>query len=295
MPLDSLNIRGKVWTPVDQGIFPFGRISEFNHDIIIWYTGQTATNNILPAEQESLMTFLDTGGRLLISGQNIGEELYNTPFYRNYLHARLVSNSNPATRSYPDPADSLGNGMGRLFTSGGAQNQYSRDVIEADSVAHRFLYYDSTLVNGAGVWYNDPLNNSKIIYLGFGIEAVHKPPSWSGFMSRKALLSHFLNWFGLAGIGERTDDEVTVDKIDIYPNPARRRLQISIGHSAKSIGLKIYDISGRLIRSFTLGPIPSALCWDCTDHAGRRVPAGVYFVRFENAGRTATRKAVILK
>jgi hypothetical protein len=304
VPLDSLNIRGKVWTPVDQGVFPFSRINEFNHDIIIWYTGQTATNNIIPAEQESLITFLEGGGRLLISGQNIGEELNNSPFYRNYLHARLVSNSNPATRSYPDPVDSLGNGMGRLFTSGGAQNQYSRDVIDADSLAHRFLYYDSTLVNGAGIWYNDPLNNSKIIYLGFGIEAVHKPPSWTGFMSRKALLSHFLNWFGLTGIGERTDDEVTVNKFELYPNPARSILNIQFmfqdaGCMNNNLSVKIYDINGRLVKSFSisqsLSPNPSALTWRCEDNAGRRVPAGVYFVRLENSGRTATRKAIILK
>jgi len=71
--------------------------------------------------------------------------------------------------------------------------------------------------------------------------------------------------------------------VTICPNPARRRVEFKfnpgIGQTAKSIALKIYDISGRLVKYFyyALSPNPSALAWDGTDQAGQVVPAGVYF------------------
>jgi photosystem II stability/assembly factor-like uncharacterized protein len=87
--------------------------------------------------------------------------------------------------------------------------------------------------------------------------------------------------------------------LQAYPNPARRRIEFKLNpgkvHSAERIELKIYDISGRLIRSFTLCPMPSALCWNGTDQSGRPVPAGVYLVRLSNAGNTAQIKLTLLK
>jgi photosystem II stability/assembly factor-like uncharacterized protein len=83
------------------------------------------------------------------------------------------------------------------------------------------------------------------------------------------------------------------------PNPARNRIKIKFNpgqeHSAERIELKIYDITGRLIRSFTLCPMPYALTWDGTDQSGQPVPAGVYLVRLSNGGKTAQIKLILLK
>jgi len=98
--------------------------------------------------------------------------------------------------------------------------------------------------------------------------------------------------YGLVGIGEETGNAASATYFNITPNPFRTKTNIRIGQSAKSIGkdnehrkegkeLQIYDISGRWIRSFTLGPMPYALCWNGTDQNGRSVPPGVYFVALD--------------
>ncbi len=73
--------------------------------------------------------------------------------------------------------------------------------------------------------------------------------------------------------------------LEIYPNPFRKLINISFstGQSAKGIALKIYDVSGRLVRFFNLAsdflPLASTISWDGMDNNNRRVSEGVYFVR----------------
>ena len=303
VPLDSLGIVSKVWTAVNQGLCPLSRICEFDHPVIIWYSGAADANTVTPAEQDSLTAFLATGGRLLITGQNIGQEIGGTPFYRDILHARFVNPTTASTRCYPDLADSLGAGMERLFTSGGASNQTSRDVIAADSFAHEFLYYDSTLTSGAGIWFRDFTTDYRAVTLGFGAEAVHKPASWTGYMSRKNFLAHILNWFGLTGIEERDGGKPSASIFVIYPNPSRGQFEFKLDpatrNNTKGTVFNIYDATGRFVRSLCFPGEPHyvsyPLYWDCTDQLGRRVSPGVYFVRFMSGGKTKTKKAVIIQ
>jgi flagellar hook assembly protein FlgD len=56
--------------------------------------------------------------------------------------------------------------------------------------------------------------------------------------------------------------------------------------------LKIYDVTGRLVKNFSLPTshfsLPTSVVWDGTDDIGRRVPQGVYFVRFVAVGHSGT-------
>jgi flagellar hook assembly protein FlgD len=84
----------------------------------------------------------------------------------------------------------------------------------------------------------------------------------------------------------------------VYPSIAQREVRIdySIGHSEESGALKIYDASGRVVKSFTLGPSSSALSirWNGTDDAQRDVPTGIYFVRLETASEQLVEKIVLI-
>jgi hypothetical protein len=101
-------------------------------------------------------------------------------------------------------------------------------------------------------------------------------------------------------------DQVQTPLIAVAPNPFRTATYINIEHSAESIGkskeqisepseLQIYDIQGRLIRSFTLSALPFALCWNGTDHNGRSVPDGVYLFALRTPSATVYVKVVRLK
>ncbi|MGQ9664229.1 MAG: C25 family cysteine peptidase [bacterium] len=88
-----------------------------------------------------------------------------------------------------------------------------------------------------------------------------------------------------------------------YPNPFRHCLLIELkidSHSQLAhYALKIYDATGRLVKSFypesfTQHQKPSII-WFGDDDSGHKLPAGVYFIRFEAAAYQKVEKAVILR
>ena len=62
------------------------------------------------------------------------------------------------------------------------------------------------------------------------------------------------------------------------------------------VALRIYDISGRLVRSLTAGTVQDAgrysLDWDGRDDAGVATATGLYFSRLEAGGVSDTRRLV---
>ncbi|MCK4250150.1 T9SS type A sorting domain-containing protein [candidate division WOR-3 bacterium] len=101
--------------------------------------------------------------------------------------------------------------------------------------------------------------------------------------------------------------------ITLMPNPFRNKLNIKFrkGHpdritrssygtgSAEGIELKIYDVSGRIIRSFNLAsglvPLASTVSWDGKDDLGNRIAAGVYFIKLNYESDNVIKKVVKIK
>ncbi|MEO0226888.1 MAG: M14 family zinc carboxypeptidase [candidate division WOR-3 bacterium] len=90
----------------------------------------------------------------------------------------------------------------------------------------------------------------------------------------------------------------------VFPNPFRDRLDIryrvpDTGDVGQGFSLAIYDVSGRVVRSFNLESSiqnqVSSVVWDGTDDSGRRLPAGVYFVRLEAGDFKKVEKAILLR
>ncbi len=98
-------------------------------------------------------------------------------------------------------------------------------------------------------------------------------------------------------------------RLVVYPTVSRSRVNIaySMGSAAQfggaeSMELKIYDILGRSIKSFTLssatnlgGSCAQGVVWDGLDANGRPVPEGVYFVQMISHAGTEVRKFVLVK
>jgi len=69
------------------------------------------------------------------------------------------------------------------------------------------------------------------------------------------------------------------------PNPFRNRLALSLtGLSGQAVTATVDDVTGRRVRAFHLVPQNgrASWVWDGTDNHGRRVAAGIYFVRVAN-------------
>jgi flagellar hook assembly protein FlgD len=89
--------------------------------------------------------------------------------------------------------------------------------------------------------------------------------------------------------------------LEVYPNPFKKRLDIRWtiedgGCKAQNLSLKIYDVTGRLVRDFDLlssiNYLTSSIIWSGMDSQGRYVPSGVYFVKFEHNQQSRIEKIV---
>ena len=84
-----------------------------------------------------------------------------------------------------------------------------------------------------------------------------------------------------------------------YPNPTRGSVRIEFAlPSAGSTTLRVYDLSGREIRTLVDGPIPAgahSIRWDGRSASGVAVKPGLYFYSLRTAGKDVTRRVVLVR
>ena len=81
------------------------------------------------------------------------------------------------------------------------------------------------------------------------------------------------------------------------PNPLKREAKIEYEVPSRGdISIKIYDASGRLVRTLEQGEVDAgqhSVVWRRDDADGKPVPTGTYFYVLESAGHSISRKAVV--
>ena len=109
------------------------------------------------------------------------------------------------------------------------------------------------------------------------------------------------------GAIEETRNQIQEAKLKVYPNPFSKLTYIKFqAPSSKSqITLCIYDVSGRLVRSFDpeglrtegLFDYPTIkqsghIIWNGVDNTGQKLPSGVYFIHLENYENSLIEKVI---
>ena len=159
-----------------------------NYRVVVWLTGDDLWNTLTSADQANLKSYLDAGGRLFLSGQNIGYDLVHTgnlssiAFYRDYLHAdyiRYDSNSDTLEGMVSDP---IGDGLTIGISGGdGANNQrYPSEIAPHDDNATPIFTYTG---NGCGAIRADN-GIHKVVYVAFGFEAINNTEDRNTVMDR---------------------------------------------------------------------------------------------------------------
>jgi hypothetical protein len=298
---DTLSLSYCTWRRQTQGPVPISKLSEFRENLIVWYTGLTRHGTLDTADMDSLSRFLDSGGRLFITGQDIGQELDLTRSFQDTLHARLVNDSAQLYYALGNHADSLGAQFGPTQTAGlqGANNQTSRDAIAPDSLAHAFLLYDTLTPDTAGIYYRDPRTGSRIIYLGFGFEALNRPTGHPAFDSRVTFFQKCHDWLiGASGLDENFAVRNPQFALTVSPNPFTQSLDPSISFSvpaAGNVSLRLYDISGRLVSTLVSGCRAAGSYSYSLLTTRYSLARGVYILRLATGNRVLCRKLVKLR
>jgi hypothetical protein len=100
------------------------------------------------------------------------------------------------------------------------------------------------------------------------------------------------------GIGEFVNIDIQHVRFELSPNPFRDKLRIVLkGPERHEAELKIYDVSGRLVKQYSwLDSIQqNQMYWDGHDTFGRELAGGVYFLKFQAGDYCTTEKVLLIK
>lgn len=254
------------------------------------------------AEAATLVAYANSGGRIYLEG---GDVWYYDPLVYGYDFCPLFG-----INAVADGSSDLGPvaGQSGTFTNQmdfvyAGENSFM-DHISPGGTGAFLIFKDGDSLWDCGVARD--AGTFKTVGTSFELGSLVDA---SGVSTRRALVDSIMKFFGIALVtSEETGGRHVVPMfLKAAPNPFHGRVNInfSIAHSAtlsggaKSIALQIYDIAGRLTKSFSfpsaLSPMPSALIWDGSDQSGRSVPAGIYFIRLEAGDSRQVEKIILVK
>jgi hypothetical protein len=117
------------------------------------------------------------------------------------------------------------------------------------------------------------------------------------------------SFFTIIGTGiveeiSNSQSSISNKQLTIFPNPFTDKVEINLGMydvgcKMYETSLSIYDVSGRLVRSFSLFSPHSSLItnvsWDGRDGKGNLVPPGVYFAKLSAGDFTSMKKMLLIR
>ncbi len=152
---DALDAQGYKYDIWDTGLrsAPGSAIlDQYAEGIVIWSVPSDGYVTWDSTARAALQAYLDNGGKLLITGQNIARYLSRydgAGFLNDYLHAAYWQDDSGLYDLVGTPGDPIGDGLTLNISGGdGANNQYSKDVISPVSPAQAIFTYQS---RGAGM------------------------------------------------------------------------------------------------------------------------------------------------
>ncbi|MCC7431090.1 S8 family serine peptidase [bacterium] len=275
-------------------------------NVVVWYTDAVSGDVLTTAEEQLLTSYLNGGGRLILTGQNIvegesGGALLNqlgVSFSSNYAgsssFARGVVNgilSNPGAT------------QGFLLNIAGANTsnlQSSKDVLTVSG--------NATSIAGYGASGNEGISiaktfggNWKAIVMGFDFAAIKA--SSPSVASGSTVLTKMLQYLDiLAG----TTDETTNSAVQSYkleqnfPNPFNPTTKISFSlPKATQVNISVFNTLGQLVKTLASQKLQAGnnheVVWNGTDESGNAVSSGVYFYQLKTTDFTDTKKMILLK
>ncbi|MFO7914387.1 MAG: S8 family serine peptidase [Candidatus Krumholzibacteriales bacterium] len=226
---DAITAAGRSYLTVST---PPGAAEMSMFESVVWLTGNDYTTTLSADDQSNIAAYLDGGGRLFISGQDIGYDIKDEDFYSNYLHAEYVQDD----VGLGGVAGSEGSPVGAGFSFGieggdGANNQGYPSEIDPVYPAISALFYDEAVPSGAVSAHDmskgdvgaGSISSSgtaalsvdngtyKLVYFAFGFEAIDNEADRHGMMGR--ILDWLLGYPDIA----HTPLSSTENTTDPYP------------------------------------------------------------------------------
>ncbi|MCK4352609.1 T9SS type A sorting domain-containing protein [candidate division WOR-3 bacterium] len=262
-----------------------------NYKLIVWSSGDNEEPIKDELKVDELISYSKEGRRLFVEGGEIGKEAlsYYPSFATQGLHiTECLSDSGGSLilSNVSHPLVNIPNELSDTISCS-YSNYGTQDVLLPDSLTD--LVYSWADSQGTGGIF---ASEGKTVFFSFDIKRVD---------NKAELIENTVYFLMQAGVEEPTEFIPKVSKICLVgPNPFTQKVLIKyqIANVGKA-SLRIYDLAGRLVKSFPLVTnhlsLTTAVSWDGRDERGKKIGAGIYFLKFETQSHSETKKIVFLK
>ncbi len=266
---------------------------------VFWFVGDetTTTETFSTAEQTIIKEYLKQGGKMFITGSEIGFDLYQNgdfndkEFYNKYLKASYAADEpNP---NFPMATPVQGGIFDGIppFNFGVSYPDDHPDVIDTLNGSSAVLEYNST--QKAGITYQglfpSGVISGKLVYLPFAFETIEEA------VTRNLIVSKIVEFFGVpTAVEEKTGGETTKLKLNVNPNPVYGSGKIRVEVvSEGDYSVSLFDNLGRMVQEIYRGELNQGVyefVFNISDQA-----SGVYFIRFTDGKNSTAAKFLYLK
>lgn len=250
------------------------------YDVVVWSVPRDSPSQI--GAQGAITGYLSAGGRLMLTGQDVGfldgggSIYYWDPYYRDYLKATYVGDNAP-TRVLEGAQGDLFSGLAITITgSGGADNQDFPDeigVADPDAAAPVLIYQEGDC---GGIRVGTCLDY-RVVYLSFGLEGINTPAA------RREVMGRALNWLvsplPTAGLELKPTSQMHIGLPGSVITHAVRVRHVGQGGDTDTVSLALDGVSWETqlsAPSLSLAPctsatvvvtvtVPSTAGWDARD------------------------------
>jgi len=276
------NIYSGTYGVVGRTAFHAASVDLSNFEIIFWGSAQSLPA-FYPDEVPKLESYLDNGGRLFISGQDIGSDIFEPSgqsqfaqsFYNNYLHANYLNNTINMFLINGIAGDPIADGIS--FVVPYSTSLSLEGIAPYDASASSIL----TFMNGPNIGaIKASTGTYRVVYSGIGFEQIGDQADSDSIMARS------IRWLSVdfTGIEPANNVPLEFELQQNYPNPFNPGTYIKYTIAQKSdVQIKIYNNLGQEIRTLVnnLTQISNqySIYWNGTDNFGKSVAGGVYYYR----------------
>ncbi len=276
--------------------------------VIIWFvTADTSQNSYLESSDiQFLKDYMDSGGKLFLTGQNIAEYLSSGPdslFLKNYLKCSYEKSGRAYfdVKGYDDSQIGYDTLWLQIHGWDGSFTNNSMDVLkDVAPEAQPSLYY----ISNDGVAAVEYDGSYKLAFWGFGFEGITSASPIKD--TRVTAMTRVLDF--LDNIVTDVEDEIRVGEQlpksfsleQNYPNPFNPTTVISFNlqKGVSNASLEVYNILGRQVKTLVDGPLDAGrytVTWDGRDDGGNAVASGVYFYRLRADEQVEAKKMLLMK
>ncbi|MCD6595907.1 hypothetical protein J7L68_09585 [bacterium] len=257
--LDSIDILYSIWDRND-GEIDFTMLEPFRWQTILWFTGDLSESTLTADDQNFLSDFIDSGGKIIITGQYIAENIVGTEFWDNYIGANITGNAEPIILY--DIFDEA-----RIISTrgeGSALNQISVDWMTPPEDAIPWLVKLSSSPDTNVIAFSRNFSGGgKIFFSSLGFEGIGKVSPIQE--SRTEFFEKIFYWANPAGIIDNKPVQIPQNiQIFAYPNPFNSSCKITMNLWERSPDLdyrdrevsptiEIYDLRGNVVTPYPAG------------------------------------------